>query len=85
MLFRGENIWKDKKFTRTVRGKVGLVFQYPEYQLFEETCFKDIAFGTKNQGVSGDELERRVYRAAGFVGLEPELLEQSPFDLSGGQ
>ena len=85
VLFRGENIWKDKKFTRTVRGKVGLVFQYPEYQLFEETCFKDIAFGPKNQGVSGDELERRVYRAAGFVGLEPELLEQSPFDLSGGQ
>lgn len=85
VLFRGENIWKDKKFTHSIRGKVGLVFQYPEYQLFEETCFKDIAFGPKNQGVSGKELEQRVYRAAEFVGLEKELLEKSPFDLSGGQ
>lgn len=83
--FRGEDVWKDKKFTHSIRGKVGLVFQYPEYQLFEETCFKDIAFGPKNQGVSGAELERRVYRAAGFVGLDRELLEKSPFDLSGGQ
>ena len=61
------------------------MFQYPEYQLFEETCFKDIAFGPKNQGISGDELEARVRRAAGFVGLEESLLEKSPFDLSGGQ
>lgn len=83
--FHGEDIWKDKKFTHSIRGKVGLVFQYPEYQLFEETCFKDIAFGPKNQGISGEELERRVYRAAGFVGLDRELLEKSPFDLSGGQ
>ena len=83
--FQGEDIWKDKKFTHSIRGKVGLVFQYPEYQLFEETCFKDIAFGPKNQGITGAELERRVYRAAGFVGLERELLEKSPFDLSGGQ
>ena len=83
--FQGEDIWKDKKFTHSIRGKVGLVFQYPEYQLFEETCFKDIAFGPKNQGITGAELERRVYRAAGFVGLERELLDKSPFDLSGGQ
>ena len=85
VLFRGEDIWKDKKFTHALRGKVGLVFQYPEYQLFEETCFKDIAFGPKNQGITGNELEERVYRAAGFVGLSRELLEKSPFDLSGGQ
>ncbi len=83
--FRGEDVWKDKKTTHAIRGKVGLVFQYPEYQLFEESCFKDIAFGPKNQGVTGAELERRVYRAASFVGLERELLEKSPFDLSGGQ
>ena len=61
------------------------MFQYPEYQLFEETCFKDIAFGPKNQGITGEELEQRVRRAAGFVGLGEELLEKSPFDLSGGQ
>ena len=85
VLFRGENIWKDKKFTQSIRGKVGLVFQYPEYQLFEETAFKDIAFGPKNLGVSGKELEERVYQAAGFVGLSRELLQKSPFDLSGGQ
>ena len=85
VLFKGENIWKDKKFTHAIRGRVGLVFQYPEYQLFEETCFKDIAFGPKNQGISGDELNARVRRAAGFVGLEESLLEKSPFDLSGGQ
>ncbi len=85
VLFRGENIWKDKKFTHSVRGRVGLVFQYPEYQLFEETVFKDIAFGPKNQGITGDELDRRVRRAAGFVGLDEELLQKSPFDLSGGQ
>ena len=85
VLFRGENIWKDKKFTHSVRGKVGLVFQYPEYQLFEETVYKDIAFGPKNQGITGDELDRRVRRAAGFVGLGEKLLQKSPFDLSGGQ
>ncbi len=85
VLFKGEDIWKDKKFTHFIRSKVGLVFQYPEYQLFEETCFKDIAFGPRNQGVSGDELEARVRRAAGFVGLKEEWLQKSPFDLSGGQ
>ncbi|MBO4211589.1 MAG: energy-coupling factor transporter ATPase [Oscillospiraceae bacterium] len=85
ILFQGEDIWKDKKFTQSVRGRVGLVFQYPEYQLFEETCWKDIAFGPKNQGISGDELDARVRRAAGFVGIDESLLEKSPFDLSGGQ
>ena len=85
VLFRGEDIWKEKKFTQSIRSRVGLVFQYPEYQLFEETCWKDIAFGPKNQGISGDELDARVRRAAGFVGIGPELLEKSPFDLSGGQ
>ena len=83
--FKGENIWKDKKFTHSIRGRVGLVFQYPEYQLFEENCWKDIAFGPKNQGISGDELDARVRRAAGFVGISDELLQKSPFDLSGGQ
>ena len=85
VLFRGEDIWKEKKFTQSIRSRVGLVFQYPEYQLFEETCWKDIAFGPQNQGISGDELDARVRRAAGFVGIGPELLEKSPFDLSGGQ
>lgn len=85
VLFRGEDIWKEKKFTQSIRSRVGLVFQYPEYQLFEETCWKDIAFGPKNQGISGDELDARVRRAAGFVGIGPELLQKSPFDLSGGQ
>ena len=85
VLFHGENIWKNKKFTQSIRGRVGLVFQYPEYQLFEETAFKDIAFGPKNQGLSPEEVERRVLRAASFVGLTPDLLEKSPFDLSGGQ
>jgi len=85
VLFQGEDIWKDKKFIHSIRGRVGLVFQYPEYQLFEETCWKDIAFGPKNQGISGDELDARVRRAAGFVGISEELLEKSPFDISGGQ
>ena len=85
VLFHGEDIWKDKKFTQSIRGRVGLVFQYPEYQLFEETCFKDIAFGPKNQGITGNELTERVYRAAAFVGLDKDILEKSPFDLSGGQ
>ena len=85
VLFQGEDIWKDKKFTHSIRGRVGLVFQYPEYQLFEESCWKDIAFGPKNQGISGDELDARVRRAAGFVGIDEALLQKSPFDLSGGQ
>ena len=64
---------------------VGLVFQYPEYQLFEETCYKDIAFGPKNMGLDEKEIDRRVHEAARFVGLSEELLQRSPFELSGGQ
>lgn len=85
VLLGGEDIWKDKAFTRKVRFRVGLVFQYPEYQLFEETVYKDIAFGPKNMGLSDKEVDRRVREAAGFVGLKTEQLEVSPFDLSGGQ
>ena len=85
VLFDGEDIWKDVKFSRQTRFKVGLVFQYPEYQLFEETVYKDIAFGPKNMGLSDDEIRERVYRAAGFVGIAKENMEKSPFDLSGGQ
>ena len=85
VLLDGEDIWADKKRTRQARFRVGLVFQYPEYQLFEETVYKDIAFGPKNMGLSTQEIDRRVREAAGFVGLTPEQLEVSPFDLSGGQ
>lgn len=85
VLFQGEDIWKDKKFTRSIRSKVGLVFQYPEYQLFEETAFRDIAFGPRNMGLSEEEIRTRVLRAASFVGVDETLLEKSPFDLSGGQ
>ena len=81
----GKDIWSDPKKIRDVRFKVGLVFQYPEYQLFEETCYKDIAFGPKNMGLKADEIDRRVREAAKFVGLSEDLLEKSPFDLSGGQ
>ena len=79
------DIWSDKKLTRQARFRVGLVFQYPEYQLFEETVYKDIAFGPKNMGLSPEEVDRRVREAAGFVGLTEQQLEVSPFDLSGGQ
>lgn len=85
VLFRGENVWKDKAFTRKVRFSVGLVFQYPEYQLFEETVYKDIAFGPKNMGLPEEEIRRRVLRAAQFVGVPEAVLERSPFELSGGQ
>ena len=81
----GQDIWSDKKLTRQARFRVGLVFQYPEYQLFEETVYKDIAFGPKNMGLSPEEVDRRVREAAGFVGLTEQQLEVSPFDLSGGQ
>lgn len=81
----GRDIWADPKKIREVRFKVGLVFQYPEYQLFEETCYKDIAFGPKNMGLAPDEIDRRVREAAAFAGLSEDLLEKSPFDLSGGQ
>ena len=85
VLLDGVDIWSDKKLTRQARFRVGLVFQYPEYQLFEETVYRDIAFGPKNMGLDEQEIDRRVREAAGFVGLTAEQLEVSPFDLSGGQ
>ena len=85
ILLDGQDIWADKKATRQARFRVGLVFQYPEYQLFEETVYKDIAFGPKNMGLKPKEVDRRVREAAGFVGLTEKQLEVSPFDLSGGQ
>ena len=85
ILLDGKDIWADKKLTRQARFRVGLVFQYPEYQLFEETVYEDIAFGPKNMGINKAEVDRRVREAAGFVGLTEEQLEVSPFDLSGGQ
>ena len=85
VLLDGQDIWSDKKLTRQARFRVGLVFQYPEYQLFEETVYKDIAFGPKNMGLNAEEVDRRVREAAGFVGLTEKQLEVSPFDLSGGQ
>ena len=85
VLLDGKDIWSDKKLTRQSRFRVGLVFQYPEYQLFEETVYKDIAFGPKNMGLPAEEVDRRVREAAGFVGLTDQQLEASPFDLSGGQ
>ena len=85
VLLDGQDIWSDKKLTRQSRFRVGLVFQYPEYQLFEETVYKDIAFGPKNMKLSPEEVDRRVREAAGFVGITDEQLAVSPFDLSGGQ
>ena len=85
ILLAGKDIWAEPKKIREVRCAVGLVFQYPEYQLFEETVYKDIAFGPKNMGLDEAEIDRRVRDAAAFVGLREELLEKSPFDLSGGQ
>ena len=85
VLLDGRSIWSDKKFTRETRFRVGLVFQYPEYQLFEETVYQDIAFGPKNMGLTKDEIYRRVREAAGFVGIPEENLQKSPFELSGGQ
>lgn len=85
ILLDGKDIWSDKKLTRESRFRVGLVFQYPEYQLFEETVYKDIAFGPQNMGLSAEEIDRRVREAAGFVGLTEAQLQVSPFDLSGGQ
>ena len=85
VLLEGKNIWSDKHFTRQTRFRVGLVFQYPEYQLFEETAYQDIAFGPKNMGLSQEEIDQRVHRAAGFVGIPEENLQKSPFELSGGQ
>ena len=80
-----KDIWAEPKKIRDVRFRVGLVFQYPEYQLFEDTVYKDIAFGPKNMGLSAEEVDRRVRASAEFAGLEPDMLEKSPFELSGGQ
>ena len=85
VLLRGKDIWEEPKKIRDVRFKVGLVFQYPEYQLFEETVYKDIAFGPMNQGKRGDELDHCVREAARLVGIRDDQLEKSPFELSGGQ
>ena len=85
ILLDGEDIWAKPKEIRKVRFQVGLVFQYPEYQLFEETVYKDIAFGPKNMGLQGEEIGRRVRQAAVFAGLDEDMLERSPFELSGGQ
>ena len=81
----GKDIWAEPKKIRQVRFQVGLVFQYPEYQLFEDTVYKDIAFGPGNMGLDKAEIDRRVRQAAAFVGLREELLNKSPFELSGGQ
>ena len=85
VILDGQDIWSDKKLTRQARFRVGLVFQYPEYQLFEETVYRDIAFGPKNMGLPAGEVDRRVREAAGFVGITGAQLQASPFDLSGGQ
>ena len=83
--YEGKNIFASKVATRDVRFQVGLVFQYPEYQLFEETVYQDIAFGPKNQKLKPDEVDRRVREAASFVGIGEELFDKSPLELSGGQ
>ena len=80
-----QNIWEKPKEIRKVRSKVGLVFQYPEYQLFEETVYADIGFGPKNMGLSGDELDKRIRETCKIIGVKDEYLEKSPFDLSGGE
>lgn len=85
VLLDGKDIWSDAKTTRQARFRVGMVFQYPEYQLFEETVYKDIAFGPRNMGLDDAEVRRRVLEAAGFVGIPADQLEKSPFALSGGQ
>ena len=85
VLLDGKDIWQQPKKIRSVRFKVGMVFQYPEYQLFEETVYKDIAFGPQNMGLEGEALDKAVREAATFTGLKPALLDKSPFDLSGGE
>ena len=85
VLLEGTNIWENPKRIMDIRFKVGLVFQYPEYQLFEETVFSDIAFGPKNMGLTGDELTQRVESICDVVGIKKEYFDKSPFDLSGGE
>ena len=81
----GKDIWEQPKKIRNVRFKVGMVFQYPEYQLFDETVYKDISYGPRNMGLSDEEIDEKVRSAAEFAGLKKELLDKSPFDLSGGE
>ena len=85
IIIDGRDLWAEPEKIRDFRFLTGLVFQYPEYQLFEETCYKDIAFGPKNMGLDEAEVDKRVHEAAEFVGLDEALLERSPFELSGGQ
>lgn len=85
VLLDGVDIWDKPKEIRKIRFKVGMVFQYPEYQLFEETVYKDISFGPTNKGLSAEEIDKEVRRAAKFTGIKDELLDKSPFDLSGGE
>ena len=85
VLLDGQDIWERPKEIGTIRFRVGLVMQYPEYQLFEETVFADIAFGPRNMGLSDEDVKERVYEAAAFAGVPSDLMEKSPFDLSGGQ
>ena len=85
ILYDGQDIHSSKEFTRSVRFNVGLCFQYPEYQLFESTVYDDIAFGPKNMGLNKDEIDHNVLEAAEFVGVKPDMLKKSPFDLSGGE
>ncbi len=85
VMLEGKDIWLDKKNIRQVRFKVGICFQYPEYQLFEETVYKDIAFGPKNMKLSDEEIDKRVKSTIKFVGLDESYLEKSPFELSGGE
>lgn len=85
VLLDGKDIWEDKSKIRNVRFRVGICFQYPEYQLFEETVYKDIAFGPKNKGMSDSEIKDVIMRVINFVGLDESYLEKSPFDLSGGE
>lgn len=81
----GKDIWENPKEIRRIRSRVGLVFQYPEYQLFEETVYADIAYGPKNMGLSGEELDNRIREICQLIGIGEDFLEKSPFDLSGGE
>ena len=85
IFFKGDDIWENPKKIKDIRFKIGLVFQYPEYQLFDETVYKDIGFGPKNMGLDSDEINRRVLKAAEMAGVQKSLLDKSPFDLSGGE
>ncbi len=85
VLFEGKDIWVNKKEIRKIRFRIGVCFQYPEYQLFEETVYKDISFGPKNMGLSDEEIDSRVREVISYVGLDEAYLERSPFELSGGE